>query len=160
SGGSMARAPRPLDGIVQIAGVIDAAEAAMLVPAGVDWLGFPFRLTVHREDLTEDEAARIVRSLPPTCAAVLITYLDRAPAIVELCRRLGARTVQLHGPIAPAELAAVREREPGLTIVKSLVVRPGADGELAAEAAASRPYVDAFLTDTFDPATGATGATG
>jgi len=150
-------------GLVQIAGVIDREEAEMLLAAGVDWLGFPFRLAVHREDLPEAEAARIIRALPPPHEAVLITYLDRAAAIAELCRELGVRRVQLHGPITPAELAALRTLAPGLFLMKSLIVRPGggtAGMELAADLAVYRPEVDAFLTDTYDPATGATGATG
>src|SRR4051794_5100010 len=117
-------------GIVQIAGVIDQAEAEMLVAAGVDWLGFPFRLALHREDLPEIEAARIIRTLPPPHAAVLITYLDRAAAIVALCGELGVRKVQLHGSIEPAELAALPALDPGLFILKSLVVRPGGGREL------------------------------
>jgi phosphoribosylanthranilate isomerase len=140
--------------------VIDQAEAEMLVAAGVDWLGFPFRLTVHREDLPEAEAGRIVRGLPPPHEGVLITYLDRAAEILGLCRELGVRKVQIHGPIALPELEALRAADPGLFVMKSLVVRPGGGDELEADAAAFRPYVDAFLTDTYDPATGATGATG
>jgi phosphoribosylanthranilate isomerase len=147
-------------GIVQIAGVIDRPEAEMLVAAGVDWLGFPFRLTHHREDLPEAEAARIVRGLPPPHEGVLITYLDRAPAILALCRELGVRKVQLHGPVEPAELAALRVLDPDLFLLKSLVVRPGDAAGIEAEAEIYRPWVDAFLTDTYDPATGATGATG
>lgn len=150
----------PLAPIVQIAGVIDQEEAAMLVAAGVDWLGFPFRLTVHREDLTEAAAARIVRGLPPPHEGVLITYLDRAAEILALCRELGVRKVQIHGDIALPELAALRAGAPGLFVMKSLIVRPGGGEELAREAARFRPLVDAFLTDTYDPATGATGATG
>src|SRR5882724_4123478 len=147
-------------GLVQIAGVIDREEAEMLLAAGVDWLGFPFCLALHREDLPEAEAARIIRALPPPHEAVLITYLDRAGDIAALCRELGVRKVQLHGPIAPAELAALRARDPGLFVMKSLIVRPGDGAELEADLAAYRPGVDTFLTDTFDPATGATGATG
>lgn len=151
---------KPIAGIVQIAGVIDRREAEMLVAAGVDWLGFPFRLALHREDLPEPEAARIVRLLPSPHEAVLITYLDRAADIATLCRDLGVRKVQLHGPIDPAELAALRALDSGLFVLKSLVVRPGGGDELEVDAAVYRPWVDAFLTDTFDPATGATGATG
>jgi phosphoribosylanthranilate isomerase len=147
-------------GIVQIAGVIDRAEAEMLVAAGVDWLGFPFRLAFHREDLPEVEAARLIRILPPPCEAVLITYLDRAHEIAALCRELGVRKVQLHGPVEPTELATLRALDPGLFVMKSLIVRPGGGDELVEEAAAFLPHVDAFLTDTYDPATGATGATG
>src|SRR5436305_15148624 len=104
--------------IVQIAGVIDRKEAAMLVAAGVDWLGFPFRLTVHREDLTEAAAARIVRGLPPPHEGVLITYLDRAAEILALCRELAVRKVQIHGPIPLPELAALRAGDPGLFVMK------------------------------------------
>jgi phosphoribosylanthranilate isomerase len=158
-----------LSGIVQIAGVIDRQEAEMLAAAGVDWLGFPFRLDHHQEDLSEDDASRIIRALPPRHEAVLITYLDRADEIVDLCRNLRVPKVQLHGPIALPELAAVRALYPGIFVMKSLIVRgrgsgrPGGESELealAADIVACRPYVDAFLTDTYDPATGATGATG
>jgi hypothetical protein len=34
--------------IIQIAGIIDREEAQLLLNAGVDWLGFPLRLPVHR----------------------------------------------------------------------------------------------------------------
>jgi phosphoribosylanthranilate isomerase len=147
---------------VQIAGIHDLAEAEMLTAAGVDWLGFPLRLDVHAPDLSEDAAAAIVRTLRPPHAAVLITYLDRAAEVVELCRRLGVRRVQLHGPVPAAELAAIKECDPGLLVIKSLVVRAG-DGETAAlerELRAASPHVDGFITDTYDPATGASGATG
>ena len=59
---------------IQIAGVIDQAEADMLVRLGATLLGFPLRLTVHREDLSESAAAAIIRQLPPACPGVLITY--------------------------------------------------------------------------------------
>ena len=62
--------------LIQIAGVIDAAEAQMLQQCGVRYLGFPLRLPVHREDLTEEEAAAIIKSLAPPVFGVLITYLD------------------------------------------------------------------------------------
>lgn len=164
----------------------------MLTAAGVDWLGFPLRLAVHAPDLSEDAAAAIVRTLRPPHAAVLITYLDRAAEVVELCRRLGVRRVQLHGPVPVAELAAIKASDPGLLVIKSLVVRAGDDladraghaaGERTAgsradpvagdpagappslvalerELSATSPHVDAFITDTYDPATGASGATG
>jgi phosphoribosylanthranilate isomerase len=59
--------------LIQIAGVIDAAEAQMLQQRGVRYLGFPLRLPVHREDLTEEEAAAIIKSLAPLVFGVLIT---------------------------------------------------------------------------------------
>jgi phosphoribosylanthranilate isomerase len=147
-------------GFVQIAGVIDAAEARLLLDCGVRYLGFPLRLPVNPEDLTDREAAAIIRDLPPDAHGVLITYLDRAVDIVELCGELGARIVQVHGAIAAAELARVKVLDPGLAVIKSLVVGLQEPAALQAEAERLAPWVDAFITDTFDAATGATGATG
>ncbi|HVT59069.1 MAG TPA: phosphoribosylanthranilate isomerase [Thermoanaerobaculia bacterium] len=146
--------------IVQIAGIANRSEVELLIAAGVDWLGFPLRLDLHREDLCAAEAARIIRSLRPPHEAVLITYLRQAAEIVAFCRELGVRRVQLHGPIARGELAAVKTLAPGLFVIKSLVIQAKNQGDLEAELRGASPYVDAFLTDTYDPATGASGATG
>ena len=132
----------------------------MLVRCGVRYLGFPLRLPVHREDLSEAAAQAIIGGLPPPAMGVLITYLDRAADIVAFCRALGVRIVQLHGEVAVDELRRLRLLDPELTIIKSLVVGLQAEHALQASLAAASPWVDAFITDTFDPATGASGATG
>jgi phosphoribosylanthranilate isomerase len=152
--------PRVDGNVIQIAGVIDQDEVDLLLECGVRWLGFPLRLPVHREDLTEAAAARIVRRLAPPAVAVLITYLDRAADIVRFCTRLGTDVVQLHGEIAIEELALLREWEPRLTVIKSLVVGLHTPDELARSVRTLSPFADAFITDTFDPETGASGATG
>lgn len=145
---------------IQIAGVIDQVEADLLVRHGATLLGFPLRLTVHREDLSEEAAAAIIRQLPPSCGGVLITYLDRADAILKFCRQLGLRHVQLHGDLSPKEAARLREGDADLFVIKSLVVRASNLEQLEAEVRQLGPWVDAFITDTFDPRTGASGATG
>lgn len=148
------------ENLIQIAGVIDAAEAQMLQQCGVHYLGFPLRLPVHREDLTEEEAAAIIKSLAPAVFGVLITYLDEAGEIAAFCHALGARIVQLHGDIKRAELKRLKTLDPNLTVIKSLVVGLGDDLALEAMVSELSPFVDAFITDTFDPKTGASGATG
>ncbi len=132
----------------------------MLVECGVDWLGFPLRLPVHAEDLTDAEAARVVAGIDPPARAVLITYLDQAAAIAELCGALGVDVVQLHGEVAPGELERLRTMRPDLAIVKSLVVGLDNGAALERDVRDLAPLVDAFITDTFDPTTGASGATG
>lgn len=146
--------------LIQIAGIIDAAEADMLQRCGVKYLGFPLRLPVHRQDICEESASQIIKSLKPPVFGVLITYLDDAEEISALCASLGARIVQLHGEIEPDELAKLREIAPRLSVVKSLVV--GLHTERVLESMVERlsGSVDAFITDTYDPATGASGATG
>jgi phosphoribosylanthranilate isomerase len=146
--------------IVQIAGIPDAAEARLLVECGVDWLGFPLRLPVHAEDIGEKEAARVIAGIPPPARAVLITYLDDADAVAALAGDLGVPIVQLHGDIESGELARLRTLRPDLAVVKSLVVGRRDSATLEEDVREFSSIVDAFITDTFDPATGASGATG
>ena len=148
------------DNLIQIAGVIDAAEAQTLQQCGVRYLGFPLRLPVHREDLTEREAAMIIKGLAPPVFGVLITYLNKANEITAFCHALGARIVQLHGEIDCNELKRLRRVDPTLTVIKSLVVGMHNDKTLEAILRDLSPLVDAFITDTFDPRSGASGATG
>ncbi|MFU8816207.1 MAG: phosphoribosylanthranilate isomerase [Pseudomonadales bacterium] len=147
-------------GFIQICGIIDRAEAEMLARCGVRYLGFPLRLPVHKEDCSEAEAAAIIRALEPPVSGVLITYLHRAEEIVALCRKLAAPMVQLHGDVAIEELQRLRLLAADLTVIKSLVVGLHGPDALEAALATAAPWVDAFITDTFDPLTGATGATG
>jgi len=146
--------------LIQIAGVIDAAEAEMLQQCGVRYLGFPLRLPVHREDLTEEAAAAIIKSLAPPVFGVLITYLSDGREIAAFCHALGARIVQLHGDIERDELKRLKTIDPNLTVIKSLVVGMRDDKALEAMVGELSPFVDAFITDTFDPKTRASGATG
>jgi phosphoribosylanthranilate isomerase len=146
--------------VIQVAGVRDRAEAALLQECGIHYLGFPLRLPVNREDLTEAEAAAIICSIRPPARGVLITYLDRAEAIADFCRSMGARVVQLHGDVPAPELARLRELDSELTIVKSLVVGRHPVTVLERLALELAPLVDGFLTDTYAPETGASGATG
>lgn len=148
------------ENLVQIAGVIDAAEAEMLQQCGIRYLGFPLRLPVHREDLTETEAAAIIKSLAPPLFGVVITYLDQASEIAAFCHALGARIVQIHGDIERNELKRLKTLDPNLIIIKSLVIGMHDDKALEATVNAVSPFVEAFITDTFDPKTGASGATG
>ncbi len=146
--------------MIQIAGVMDMAEARLLAAAGVTHLGFPLRLPVHREDLSDAEAAAIIARLSASVGAVLITYLDEARDVAGLCRRLGVRIVQLHGEISPAEVLRLRRIAPELAVIKSVIVKDSRLGKVGAEVLNYAPLVDAFITDSWDPATGACGATG
>jgi phosphoribosylanthranilate isomerase len=146
--------------LIQVAGVLDLDEAGMLLEEGVHQIGFPLRLAVHKEDLTEEEAAGIIRALPSPSPALLITYLTDAREILALCGKLGVRKVQVHAPLSVLDAGMLRESAPRFFLIKSLVV--GQDNLLELERSGEElsPYVDAFITDTFDPATGACGATG
>lgn len=170
---------------IQVAGVYDADEAVGLAEEGVTHVGIPLGLDYHAEDVTPGQARDIAQALRAwsrgsgrPVGVVLITYFTEAEAVLALARAMTADAVQSHGQASPEVLAAVRRAAPDLAIIKSLVVGRRSGGEFVADhawGAASKdgvpagledelqafaPIADAFLTDTFDPATGASGATG
>ena len=154
------RTPMLAADLIQVAGIIDQAELEMLRQCGVRYLGFPLRLPIHKPDLTEEEASQLTRQLQPPVFGVLITYLDSARAIADLCRLLSVRTVQLHSEIEIDELKKLRGIAPDSVVIKSLVVGLDSEVNLRLTIARLSPFVDAYITDTFDPVTGASGATG
>lgn len=89
---------------------------------------------------------------------MLITYEEDPARLVGLCRFLNVGAVQLHADIPPESLAGIKALAP-LFIIKSYVVGRESSGP-EAFARAYSPVCDAFITDTFDPATGASGAAG
>lgn len=149
-----------LPGRIQIAGVIDQDDADRIVSAGADMLGFPLGLKDGHADLSVEEAAAIVRKTSSAATSVCITYLDKATDIAALCKRLGIQWAQLHGPIDVSEIQHLKKMDASFGVIKSLIVRPGAENALVSEVKAFEPIVDAFITDTFDPVTGRSGATG
>lgn len=134
----------------------------MLAACGFTHVGLPLRLPVHRPDCTEEEARRICAAIHRAGAAsVCITYETDPGQALALCRFLGCRGLQLHGAMPLEGVAGLRAAAPGLFLIKSLVLGAELDERALLELArAHAPHVDAFLTDTFDPATGASGATG
>lgn len=145
---------------IQIAGVIDEQEARMLIECGVKFIGFPLKLPSHEEDLSENMTANIIRNLPTAVCGVLITYLRDPVDISGLCRFLGTNIVQVHGEIDESELSKLRRITPNLLIIKSLIVKDDNMADLEDKMRLFSPYVDAFITDTYDPTNGEYGATG
>ncbi len=145
---------------IQVAGVMDEQEARMLIECGVRFIGFPLRLSSEEEDLSENMTANIIRNFPTAVCGVLITYLKDAADISLLCKFVGTNIVQIHGEIDESELTKLRRNSPNLLIIKSLIVKDDNVLELEGKMKIFSPYVDAFLTDTYDPLTVACGATG
>jgi len=149
--------------VIQVAGVLDLAEARLLDRLGVDLVGFPLRLDVHEPDLSEAQAAMVIRRSGMAGKSVCITYESDPAEVVGLCRALGVRLVQLHGQLSPEACRRIKLLDPGLGVMKSVVIGRDVRADLGRPQeilAAYAPFVDAFLTDTFDFSTGASGATG
>ncbi|WP_055478621.1 phosphoribosylanthranilate isomerase [Sphaerimonospora mesophila] len=149
-----------MQGIIQVAGVIDQAEADLICEEGADWLGFALRLPLKNEDLSEKDAAAIIKAIQPAHRGVVITYLTDAEEIKQFCQELGVTAIQLHGDVTPGELRTLRRIAPDLYVLKSLVVKQDNLDELTEIVDQAAEWVDMFITDSFNPATGAKGATG
>lgn len=149
-----------LNSLIQIAGVVDQQEADDLISLGIKWLGFPLRLPVNVEDLTESETAKIIKNFPENVNPVLITYQNEAEDIKQFCEEMGSKTIQLHGDISIKALTKLRQIAPDLTIFKSLVTGKHSLDQLIQTINKTAHLVDAYITDSYNPKTGATGATG
>lgn len=146
---------------VQVAGIQDIHEARMLIAAGVGMIGFPLHLPVHKQDISEEAVADIIRQLGIPERCLLITYLNKYDDILRLAAKIGVRNIQLHGEISVGEIEMIRERVDDYFIIKSIVVSPNSTiGYLEKIIEEYSHCVDAFIIDTFDPTTGASGATG
>ncbi len=149
-----------LNNIIQIAGVVDLEEALMLVDQGVEYIGFPLRLKDGREDLSEEDARLIISKIKPKSKPVLITYLEKAKEISEFCKYLDVDIIQLHGEIELNEVKYLKGSSPNLLVIKSLIVKEDNFKDLDLQIKNFSQYVNMFITDTYDPQTGRTGATG
>lgn len=149
-----------MNDIIQVAGIIDEEEAQMLLDEQVDWLGFPLRLPSGRDDISEREASHIICNLKPPHRGVLISYMTNADEISAFCQQLSLDAIQLHGEISMKELEKLRRMRPDLYLLKSLVVREENLPSLFQLIDHSAEWIDMYITDTFDPTTGAKGATG
>ncbi len=145
---------------IQIAGISDLIEAYMLIDSGVKYIGFPLCLDCNKPDVSQAEAKSIISKTKDRVCPIVITYLDNAKDISDLCKYLNVDIVQIHGNISIAELSGLRKMRPHLDIIKSLVVRNNNKNNLLNSLVAYDSFVDSFITDTYDPETGASGATG
>ena len=145
---------------IQVAGIIDEDEANMLISSGINFLGFPLRLPVNKEDISEEDACRLIRVITPPQFGVVIAYSSNAEEAISLCKKMNSHIIQLHGSIEVNELKKIKSISPNISIIKSLVINGNNEEKLKIELKHLELYVDAFITDTYDPVTKASGATG
>ena len=109
---------------VKVCGIQTWEEAGAALACGATALGFLAGLTHRAEDEIGEAAARaIVRRLPAHAAAVLVTHLLDPERVAALAASIGARTVQVHGDMAVADLRRLRALAPrGSRLLKAVHV--------------------------------------
>lgn len=156
----MAAARKKPEELIQIAGVRGRQDLATLCGAGAPLIGFPLGLDVHDPDIDAAEATALIAEIPAPTRGVLITYLSSAREMETLATGLCVDIVQIHGAMEIAELRTLREAQPDWWLIRSLVVHPRNEYELLRMIDDTHEVVDAYITDSFDPVSGASGATG
>ncbi len=105
---------------IKICGITDADTAEVAAEAGADAVGLVF-VEASPRSLTLSKAGSIVEALPPFVEPMGL-FVDRTPReVIEICRKVGLRSVQLHGEETPGDLAALHGA--GLRVVKALAFR-------------------------------------
>lgn len=146
--------------VIQAAGVRSFEDARTLVECGFRFIGFPLRLAFHPVDISEQETKDIIARLPRNIHPVLITYETSPSELINLIQYLDVKIIQIHAEIDPQVLENLKSSLPDLSIIKSLIVKNDNLEELKHQVNEFAPYANAYITDTFDFATGACGATG
>ncbi len=134
---------------VKICGITNLEDALMAVEAGADALGFVFFQGSSRY-ISPDEAADVIRRLPPFVQTVGLFVNEEAATVNLLADRCGLDVVQLHGDESPDYCAEIRRR-----IIKAFRVKDSASLDTLPQY-----RVAACLLDTWSPAAyGGTGTT-
>lgn len=146
---------------VKICGIKNETELETAVNAGADAVGFLVGQRYPSQDfILPEKAARLTALLPPFVTPVLVTHLTDPMEIMEIIEKTGITTIQLHGGCTPEQLSAFRGYV-GNAVKLIMVLHADALRDDISPAPA--PYElksDAFLIDTYDPATGKVGGTG
>jgi phosphoribosylanthranilate isomerase len=145
---------------IQIAGIKNVEDVETLVNSGVKYVGFPLRLGYHMQDITEEDAKKLIEQLPTDVNPVLITYESNANEIVNLLKYLNCNIVQVHGEIEISELLKIKQLSPESIVIKSIIINANNKNDAINQVKQYSDKVDFLITDTYDEETGACGATG
>ena len=146
---------------VKICGIKDETELEIAVNAGADAAGFLVGQRFPSQDfILPEKAARLAALLPPFVTPVLVTHLTEPREILEIVKKTGITTIQLHGGSSPEQLPPLREYL-GRTLKLIMTLRVGIlPDDVSPAPAPYEPFSDAFLLDSYDPASGKVGGTG
>ncbi len=137
---------------VKVCGLMSGDDLAHAVRAGADAVGFVVEIEDSRHCLSAGEAALLIRRVPIYTKSVAVIAPQDVNDAVRLAGQTGADVLQLHGSLAPRDLAELRGR-----VSQKLVAAVAADAGIGA----ARRYgmvADAVLLDSMvDGKLGGTG---
>lgn len=130
----------------KICGTGSAADLACAVRAGADAVGFIVGTTHITDDAVSPAAARrMIQSLPPFVAGVVVTHLTSRTDLTRIAAETGCSVLQIQDMVGPADMDYLHERFPYLKIIKAVHVVGESAVAVAERLAAS---ADALLLDS------------
>ncbi len=130
---------------IKVCGIMSESELLQAVSAGADAVGFVVEIDDSRHCLTAGEAADLIELVPVFTKSVAVIAPENVDEAVKLAARTKADVLQVHGSLAPKDLAELKSR-----VHQKLVaaVAAGAAGAGSKEAMRFGMVADAVLLDT------------
>ena len=132
---------------VKICCIRTPEEARTVLSFGVAAIGLISEMPAGPGELSEEEIAEIVRSLPPKTGTFLLTAVSDDTELIRKVRSCGVNTLQLWDPLTVPQYLRLRFELPGVSIVQAIHVRDRSAVEQARQAAR---LVDALVLDSAD----------
>ena len=133
----------------KICGTGSFADLKCAVDAGTDAVGFLMGIThVTQDAVSPEEAAAMIKTLPPFIEPVAVTHLQDARSIISIVQQSGCTALQIQNTITPEEICMIRKSLPYLRIIKAVHVMDMSAVQTAQREAA---YADAIIQDTRTP---------
>jgi phosphoribosylanthranilate isomerase len=147
---------------VKICGITNQDDAMQAIRFGADALGFQVGMRHRTEDeVSPEEAKKIVATLPPFVSSVMVTHLQDAKTIIALLKSIQKIiTVQLHDDIDLKEIRAIRERIPSIHIIKAIHMIDGLEAPTRKLHDYEDGVVDAIILDSVNLKEDRIGGTG
>ena len=143
---------------VQIAGIKTIEDALMCVKYDCDAIGLLVGQGHNSDDfISVGRAKEIIDALPPFVSSVIITHLENSEEIIDIIKKTGANTVQLHSYIKESEVLRIRQELPYVKILR--LIHISKDGRLLNEL--EEKFIgDCLFLDSINTKTNQFGGTG
>lgn len=130
---------------IKICCIADLDEARLAARAGATAIGLVSAMPSGPGVIPEERIAVIAAHAPHGVETVLLTSLPDVAAVAAQHARCSTSAIQLCTPLAPRDLARLRDRLPDVRLLHVVHVE---DDRAVVEARAAAPHVDALLLDS------------
>ena len=143
---------------IKICGIRSRNDALTAAQLGADAVGVLVGQAHPSPDFVSAADARsILEVLPPFVSGVLVSHVSDPEQLSALIHDVRPAAVQIHSPMTVQAVTEVRQRHPGLTLLKAVHMNAEAPLEDVRRYAA---IVDGVVADSCNPASGQVGGTG